>query len=214
MHPFVYDTIREGTPPVTVLGGILRYYRAKRQAEGLMDLYAAADATGKIGAEIGCAMGESSEIAAQFLGQLYCIDPWASMKVNDPKVNDPKVSVAEAQFDVRMLRFPHVTKLKLKSHRAAPLFPDGLFYIVYIDGDHDYANVKRDILCWYPKVRKGGWIAGHDYDEREKHAGVFKAVNEVLGKPSRRFCDNSFLFQKTPKLDARVAAFCPDEVEP
>ena len=26
-----------------------------------------------------------------------------------------------------------------------------------------YENVKNDILSWYPKVKVGGWLAGHDY---------------------------------------------------
>ena len=37
------------------------------------------------------------------------------------------------------------------------------FHFIYIDGDHRYEGVKIDIEAWYPKVRKGGLICGHDY---------------------------------------------------
>jgi hypothetical protein len=34
---------------------------------------------------------------------------------------------------------------------------------IYIDANHAYDFVKEDIECWYPKVKPGGWVMGHDY---------------------------------------------------
>ena len=34
---------------------------------------------------------------------------------------------------------------------------------VYIDGLHDYKSVTDDIAAWYPLVRKGGVVGGHDF---------------------------------------------------
>ena len=34
---------------------------------------------------------------------------------------------------------------------------------IYIDANHTYEAAKQDIELWYPKVRKGGMICGHDY---------------------------------------------------
>lgn len=48
---------------------------------------------------------------------------------------------------------------------------------VFIDASHDYENVIADIRAWYPKVKEGGVIAGHDYPT---WAGVRKAVNEYF----------------------------------
>lgn len=36
--------------------------------------------------------------------------------------------------------------------------------VVFIDADHDYAPVLRDIELFYPLVNKGGILIGHDYD--------------------------------------------------
>ena len=46
---------------------------------------------------------------------------------------------------------------------AATLFPDGHFDWVYLDATHTYAEAKRDLEVWYPKVRVGGLVSGHDY---------------------------------------------------
>ena len=45
---------------------------------------------------------------------------------------------------------------------------------VYIDADHEYESVRKDIAAWHPKIRRGGIISGHDYSS----SGVYKAVNE------------------------------------
>jgi hypothetical protein len=49
------------------------------------------------------------------------------------------------------------------SVEAAKQFEDGYFDFIYIDADHTYDGVTADLKAWYPKVRKGGMIAGHDY---------------------------------------------------
>jgi hypothetical protein len=49
------------------------------------------------------------------------------------------------------------------SVEAAKQFEDGYFDFVYIDANHTYESVIADLEAWYPKVRKGGMIAGHDY---------------------------------------------------
>ncbi|MBA0085864.1 MAG: class I SAM-dependent methyltransferase [Acidobacteria bacterium Pan2503] len=47
---------------------------------------------------------------------------------------------------------------------------------VFIDADHEYESVCKDIDAWLPKVKPGGIIAGHDYTP--ELPGVIRAVNE------------------------------------
>jgi hypothetical protein len=47
--------------------------------------------------------------------------------------------------------------------------------MIFIDGDHDYNAVKNDLINYYPKLKKGGIFAGHDYTE---DCGVATAVDE------------------------------------
>lgn len=62
---------------------------------------------------------------------------------------------------------------------AARLFADESLDWVHLDARHDYASVKADIEAWLPKIRKGGWLSGDDYDE-QKWPEVVKAVAELL----------------------------------
>lgn len=48
---------------------------------------------------------------------------------------------------------------------------------VFIDGDHAYESVKRDIEAWKDKVKSGGYLCGHDYG-CSGFPGVKKAVDE------------------------------------
>ena len=62
---------------------------------------------------------------------------------------------------------------------ASRLFSDASLDWVHLDARHDYASVKADIEAWLPKIRKGGWLSGDDYDE-QKWPDVVKAVGELL----------------------------------
>ena len=67
---------------------------------------------------------------------------------------------------------------KMTTNEAASLFEDGSLDGVFIDADHTYEAVKRDIQNWMPKVREGGILAGHDYVST--WPGVMRAVDELV----------------------------------
>ena len=58
---------------------------------------------------------------------------------------------------------------------------DGRFDFVFVDGDHTYGAVKRDIELWWPLVNAGGLLCGHDIDHPRDLRGVWgvrRAVEE------------------------------------
>lgn len=67
-----------------------------------------------------------------------------------------------------------------ESNKAARFFSDNCVDVIFIDAGHSYENVKADITAWLPKMKKGGIMAGHDYND--SWPGVIKAVNELLGE--------------------------------
>ncbi len=55
---------------------------------------------------------------------------------------------------------------------------------VYLDARHDFQGVFSDLIAWWPKLRIGGVIAGHDYCDGELPEGDFfvqTAVQSFLG---------------------------------
>jgi len=71
-------------------------------------------------------------------------------------------------------------------------FPDEFFDFIFIDADHTYEGISRDLVDWYPKVKIGGVFCGHDYIARMTRAkngqiikfGVVPAVDEFVKKNS------------------------------
>lgn len=47
-------------------------------------------------------------------------------------------------------------------------FADGYFDFVYVDARHDRTGVLVDLSEWWPKIRRGGLMAGHDYTEQKE----------------------------------------------
>ncbi len=58
------------------------------------------------------------------------------------------------------------------SAMAATMFADAALDAAFIDADHSEEAVLKDIHAWLPKVKPGGILCGHDFDE----PGVLKAV--------------------------------------
>jgi len=84
--------------------------------------------------------------------------------------------------------------LQKSSVKAAKDYKDEFFDYVYIDASHDYENTINDIKVWYPKVKFGGMLAGHDWCLE----GVSKAVREFMeGCPQRLFAVQNFLLDDT-----------------
>lgn len=48
--------------------------------------------------------------------------------------------------------------------------------VVFVDGEHAYEFTRDDINAWWPVLKKGGTMFGHD----REHAGVAKAIRECL----------------------------------
>lgn len=133
--------------------------------------------------EIGSFRGVSTEVLCLFSAQVYAVDPWDGMEA------------IYQQFVERMRGYAHLDVLREPSLTAATRFADRSLDLVYIDGAHDFANVRADLLAWRGKVRVGGWLAGHDYSLAIEGGSVVRAVDEVLGEPERVFEDSSWLIR-------------------
>lgn len=77
----------------------------------------------------------------------------------------------------------YIHTIREDSKEAHRHFADGSLDFLFIDGDHTYKGMRKDLELWYPKVKSGGYIGGHDY--AEPTCGVKMAV------------DSYFLFDQT-----------------
>lgn len=76
-----------------------------------------------------------------------------------------------ARFRGRLLRMDTIEAAREVSDRSLDF--------VFIDADHRYEAVARDIAAWRGKVKPGGMLLGHDWNE-EEFPGVIRAVREAF----------------------------------
>lgn len=137
-------------------------------------------------AEIGVWTGAGTRIFTKYFRTVYAIDPWEP----GPEIaSEYNMIEVEAIFDRRFKDNEKIIKVRQESIEAAETFKDSFFDMVYIDAIHDYEHAKQDIEIWKNKIKKGGILAGHDYEKR--FPGVKKAVDEI-GLPFLKFPDTSW----------------------
>lgn len=120
----------------------------------------------KIGVEVGTFKGEfAKQILSTWEGILYMVDPWRELTKGyidiSNHINHP-TSYLETINNLKGFE-DRGFMLRGKSSQIVDLFEDESLDFVYIDGNHEYSYVKEDIDLWYPKIKKGGLISGHDY---------------------------------------------------
>jgi len=104
--------------------------------------------------------------------KIYAVDP-----LIDPQIRQQFTeNIKKAKVD------DYVIPLFKKSEEAISDFTAPT-RLLFIDGCHEYEEVKKDILLWKKHLIEGGIIAMHDYlPENYPNflAGVNKAVNECI----------------------------------
>jgi len=113
--------------------------------------------------------------------KLYAVDLWDETYKweNNPQLRTQVPYLYEIYNEVKKENKVHdmITDLKGMSWDMAKKFEDGSVDFVFIDADHTYESVVKDIKAWLPKIKKGGMISGHDYNNP---CGVKQAVNELI----------------------------------
>lgn len=131
--------------------------------------------------------------------EAVAIDIWkddGNMARNDLAYGQGVLNMQYADFNARMLNKRFVTIFRDYSFNVVKYFPDNYFDLIYIDADHTYEGCYRDILDWYPKVKKGGFLLGDDYRRHKTRTGVRFGVIDAVN----RFCgDNGLSFFVFPK---------------
>lgn len=187
------------------------YYVLTRREELLRHL-----PKGAVGAEIGVAEGAYSAaiLEAAQPRELHLIDPWSHLEPGSDLLQaaellaavdagraggeefapPPMNSEGDALYARVAARFENDPRVRLHrqySYKAAAGFDDGYFDFVYVDGNHHYEFVLKDLQDFAAKLKPGGLLFGHDFFEdsfaREEHYGVIDAVGTFLKRSDFRF---------------------------
>lgn len=123
------------------------------------------------GVEIGVFMADSSQMMLRHCQFLYLIDPCEPYEGNP---DNDYFSIEEGihkKLERSTGRYEFIRGL---SHEVHDRIPEVDF--AFIDGNHTYEYVSRDIGIYWLHVRRGGLISGHDYGSG--FPGVVQAVTE------------------------------------
>lgn len=166
---------------------------------------------GAVAAEVGVAQGDFAALMLEKCApsKLHLIDPWRGYETGgDDGARGRFLAAAVAErtggaaapvlhtsaeddrkFQDVQNRFRGDDRVQFHrtfSYRAAATLPNKHFDFVYLDGDHTYEYVLRDLLDYAAKIKDDGLILGHDYFEDgfavEENYAVIGAVNAFLAR--------------------------------
>lgn len=128
--------------------------------------------------EIGSWKGKSTcllALASPDSCKVYAIDPHIGSHEHKELFGEVDTfqdfldNLAEAKVSDR------VESIRKYSREAVDLVPREIDFL-WIDGSHDYEDVRKDFDLYFPKLKPGSWVAMHDY----KWQGVKQFTWELL----------------------------------
>lgn len=156
--------------------------------------------SGDIAVEVGTWMGRS---AAFFVSKMieekkniefYCVDLWGGKQDDeymDKIVSENGGSILHL-FEQNMKNCGYQNEYKKivgDSAASANHFKDKSIAFCFVDANHHYEPAKKDIMAWMPKMKKGGYMAGHDIDRDS----VVRAVRECFGNKWQKISERCWI---------------------
>ena len=133
-----------------------------------------------VGLEIGVSYGDNAKTILENLDikKLFLVDPYIPYIEENKKVNTE--AHKEAAINILWKYNRKTLWFFMDSTEASKLFEKDSLDFVYIDGNHNYECVLADIRNYYPLIKKGGYIGGHDF--LGEYFGVIKAVTQFANE--------------------------------
>lgn len=142
-----------------------------------------------VGVELGVFRGDLSValLAAFTQLHLHLVDTWsapasgsayllsgdgAASLSHDEHMNNKMETLTRVEPYRNRITIWHCT-----SHEAAQAMNRESVDVIFIDAEHTKDAVLADIRDWWPRMKRGGLVAGHDYGHR-RFPGVKEAVDE------------------------------------
>lgn len=133
--------------------------------------------TDLVGVEIGVQHGVFSMylLESGLFKKLYSIDPYP-VKIPGVFQNGEQYYCDDSNetYEIAIQNLSQYKESELireYSNVAAFGFKDASLDFIFIDGDHTYEGVMNDLTLWWPKLKVGGIMSGHDYWDMEMDCG-------------------------------------------
>jgi hypothetical protein len=123
----------------------------------------------RVGAEVGVQHGTFAQTTLSHwpsCEKYYLIDVWSQQTkyVDQANVDNSTQDEIFAAAKNNVQQWANKTTfMRMRSDQAALKIADSSLDYVYVDARHDYCGAKQDINLFWPKVRRGGIMSGHDY---------------------------------------------------
>lgn len=159
-----------------------------------------------IGAEVGVWTGDLSSVILAYVKpkKLYLLDSWAAYPdyIKELKSRNCNADYLEQALWDKMYqgvceRFKQnkeVNIIKGMSGEKIPIISDGELDWAYLDASHFEEYVYKDLVNWWPKIKSGGTLCGHDF--------LFPGIPPALERFSREMnidvwpCGNDWWIDK------------------
>lgn len=142
-----------------------------------------------VGVELGVEDGYFSKylLDESPLAKLISIDLWKPAQYLGGK-NDPSM-VKTVEDGDKKFRVVHAMLSKFfgsrsevwrcESSQASARIKDGTLDFIFIDASPDYKNCLQYLVDWYPKIKAGGIISGHDFVDGNRFGVSFGVKSAV-----------------------------------
>lgn len=136
------------------------------------------------GAEVGIWEAATSEILLQRYPDLFLImvDQYLHYHESRRFARRDQAAMDEALLTASRRTQPYRERSLLivgDSLNAARIVPATSLDWAFLDASHLYDNVWNDCIAWWPKIKPGGLLIGHDYNSKNDRRGWWGVKNAV-----------------------------------
>ena len=153
-------------------------------------------------AEIGVAQGRTLRAvlkSCKRIKEYWAIDPWvaSTKKLYWNTFSQDTIDNMYMNAVKYYPWFPALRIMKMKSLEAAGIFKKAgkKFDLVFIDACHEEDYIRKDIEAWFPLVKEGGILCGHDYGNKDKDAeSVERVVRSYFRESDYKVIPNTWIW--------------------
>lgn len=138
-----------------------------------------------VGCELGVFQGRFSDVILSTKPSiLYLVDKFDGIQCSGDENGDNMISLDLSEYkNILKNKYSLDNRIKIvedSSENFLKSLEDDYLDFCYIDADHSYEGVRKDLELSFLKVKNGGYIMGHDYTNRFR--GVIDAVDNFCEK--------------------------------